>query len=430
MKFSKNAVLKKLKDPLSGWQTALLVLLASLGYLIRASQYLFKPQLFAEDGVLWLAEGHNKSLTALVQPVNGFYHITERLFGYTVAHLSLSLAPLIFVTTAWAFFGLLAYYLFSPRTKIFTTNYERIFMLLSLILVSNIYELFFNFSNSIFLIGIIGALIMTARSSRWVVVNICEKIFFVLTCLTLPFCWFFVPIGLFEKFKYKRKDSFFLYAAIAGSILQAVRYITTHVSRSPVTLFSLLSKYTLLEIYNQMFIPALRFSRQDIPIAEYSAHRFPVFTVFLSMFVLLVATIVVIKRSNKQVWYLLFFLAGMTFASIKSPTLSVKLPVDALKTMAVVVGGSRYFVYGVLFVSIILVKISTVILMPKARYACMAIFIAFGLLTSLHYQTFFVEKQFKDYTAQYNKGIKEFDAGKKFVDIPSNPSSWHIILTK
>ncbi|HSX53109.1 MAG TPA: hypothetical protein VLF90_01940 [Patescibacteria group bacterium] len=431
MKLNKQNIINSLKSPSSAWQTAALVAVAATGYLYRSSQYLFKPQLFAEDGNVWLAQGHNKSITALAQPVNGFFHVPERLFGYLVAHVSLHYAPLIFVLTAWGLFILLAYYLLSSRTKILTNNYERLFMTASLCLVANMYELFFNFSNSVFLMGIIGVLILLARPPKNRIGIIAERTFFLLSCLTLPFAWFYLPLTLVERFKYKRKEWFFLITSAFASVAQLICYFFNHIERAHITILSMFSKWTLLEIYNQMIIPGIRFARIDILVQDYSLHHYQVFTVFFTVIAMLIATYAVVRKSNKQVWYLLFFLAAMSFASVKGPSLTAKTAVDALKVMSVIVGANRYFVYGVLAVNLIFIKSTYLALAPKARYIFLVLFVAFGLLTSLHYQNFYIEKQFVDYRPQYNKGISDFESGKqKSVTIPVNPTSWYMTLTK
>jgi hypothetical protein len=219
--------------------------------------------------------------------------------------------------------------------------------------------------------------------------------------------------------------------SLLASIVQLIIYLTSHVKRSPITLLSLVSRYTLLELYNQMIIPAIRFARLDIPVAEFTTDGYLVVFALLTVAALLAAAIVVLRKSNKQVAYLLFFLAAMTFASVKSPTLNVKSPVDALKTMAVVVGANRYFVYGIIAVNVIVAKAAYRIIAPRARYAFLVVFMSFGLLTSLQHQTFTINKHFIDYTTQYNADIDKFESGAvKTVVIPVNPYPWHITLQK
>jgi len=430
MKITRRAFIDGLKQP-SSLQTFVLVTFVAFVYFWRARPYLLKPQLFAEDGVLWLAEGYNKNILALFQPVNGFLHFPERLFGFVVAHLPLQYAPLLFVLTAWGLFMLLACYLISSRTKILANTYQRVFMALALCLIANLQEFFFNFSNSVFLMGIIGALIMVARPAKYKAVEVAEKAFFLLSSLTLPFAWFYLPIALFERFKYRKKTSFYLYVSLVASVVQLIYFLTSHVNRSPITIFSLFSEYTLLEIYNQMIIPAVRFARIDIPILDFTEHIYPVSIVFLSILTLLIAAIIVVKNSNRQVNYLLFFLAAMTLASIKSPTVNVPQALDAIKHMAIVTGANRYFVYGIVAVNLIFVKAAYMAIAPRARYAFMLLFVAFGLVTSLHYQSFYINKDFMDFTVQYRDGISRFQSGKvKSVNILVNPSPWNMMLNR
>lgn len=326
---------------------------------------------------------------------------------------------------------LLAYYLLSSRTKILSNNYERLFMVTALCLIANIYELFFNFSNSVFLMGIIGVLILLAHKPKNKVGAVGEKVFFFLSCFTLPFAWFYLPIALIERFKYKRKERFFLLISAFASVAQLLSYLFNHVDRAHITLLSLFSKWTLLELYNQMIIPGIRFARIDILVQDYSLHHYQVFTVFFTVIALLIAAYAVVRKSNKQVWYLLFFLAAMTFASVKGPSLTAGTPIDALKVMSVLVGASRYFVYGILAVNLIVIKSTYQALAPKARYVFLVLFMGFGLLTSLHYNAFYIEKQFVDYRPQYNQGVTDFESGKqKTVIIPVNPKSWYMTLTK
>ena len=99
--------------------------------------------------------------------------------------------------------------------------------------------------------GIIGVLILVAKRPKNRIGDVAEKLFFLLTCLSLPFAWFYLPITLVDRFKYKAKNTFFLLVALLASAAQGLGYLTSHVSRSPVTLLSLFSKWTLLELYNE-----------------------------------------------------------------------------------------------------------------------------------------------------------------------------------
>lgn len=425
MKLTKNPVIKSLRDPLSKWQTIALTAVASVAYLVRAYPYLVKPQLFAEDGTLWLSEGITKGVSVItLKPYAGFFHFPERVFGFVVAQFPLAWAPAIFAITAWGLFVMMVYYLMSKRTKILTKNYERLFIVTCLCLIANFGLFFFNFSNSVFLMGIIGALLLIAQKPKHRIVDIAEKTFFVFACLCLPFAWFYMPMALFERIKYKARNNFYLYAASLSALAQAIGYFSTNTERSPVTLISVFSKPTFLILYNQIIIPATRFGRIDISVGDFTTANYPQLIVFLTVALILALTWLVVKNSKKEVWLLLFFLASMTFASIKSPSLSVSTPRDALLTLSILPDAHRYFIFGILAVNIVVAKASYEIIASKFRYYFLAIFLAYGFLSSVRYESFWVDKGWQDYTSQYQQGVKEFNSGNDTVVVPVNPTPW------
>lgn len=428
-KIDRAYITQKLKENILAVQTTILVGIVALVYAYRAHPYIHHPQLFAEDGNVWLAQGYNKHLSALFEPVNGFLHVPERLFGFVMARLPLHWAPFLFAFAAWVLFVLTAYYLISSRTKILRNTYEQVFMVVCLALIGNLREFFFNYSNSAFLIGIIGVLILVAKPSTSKIVRVLEKTFFFISCFCLTFPWFYLPIALIERFKFKQKNNFFLISSAIASVVQLLFFMSTHVNRSVVTLHSLYSKFTLLEIYNQTIVPAVRFARLDTLVHTFETDPHAVRMVWLAVISLLVAGFIGLRKSPRQAWYVLFFLAAMTLASLKSPTVTTKLPIDAIKVMSVVDGANRYFVYGIIAVNILVIKATSGILMTKARYAFLVAFTAFGLSTSLHNQAFYIDKNFTDYTAQYNKQIDLFNTGKvNHVHILENPVTWSLDL--
>ncbi|MES1986674.1 MAG: hypothetical protein V4440_01345 [Pseudomonadota bacterium] len=302
-------------------------------------------------------------------------------------------------------------------------------MVICLALIGNLREFFFNYSNSAFLIGIIGVLILVSKPSANKVIGVFEKIFFFVSCFCLTFPWFYLPITLIERFKFKQKNNFFLISAAVASVVQLLFFMSTHVNRSVVTLDSLFSKFTLLEIYNQIIVPAVRFARLDTLVHSFETDPHAVYMVWLAVISLLIAGFIGLRKSPRQVWYALFFLMAMTFASLKSPTITTKLAIDAIKAMSVVDGANRYFVYGIIAVNILVIKATSGMLKPWARYAFLVAFTLFGLSTSLNNKAFYIDKHFTDYTVQYNKQINLFNTGKvDHVHILENPVTWSLDL--
>ncbi len=406
------------------------VFVACLLYLIRGwKYYIIKPQLYAEDGVVWLADGFNLGIRSLLIPLNGFSHLFERLFGLAVAQLPLLWTPLLFNLTGFIIFGVMVYYLYSPRTKILITDFERIFVLVSLCLISNVDEFFFNFSNSVFLLGLVGLLLIVAKTPSSKLVNILEKLLFVVLCLTLPFSWIYLVILLYNYIRYRKKQVFFLISAGFGSIIQLFTYLNREEARQSVGNLALLSKDTAIEIYNQIIAPSMTFARIDIsPDVQLSLKKIAFLIIVYSF--CLIATFVVLKKSNRQTKFLIIFCIGMTLASLKSPLTDLNSSKEIVNYMANVQFGDRYFIFGILGLGIIFAKFLNIYLPKKISSYALIVFIALGLTSSIVNNSFWIQKNLKDYRKDYYDGVNKLNNPDNYhnVIIPTNPNNNSIIL--
>jgi hypothetical protein len=406
------------------------VLVSSLIYFVRAHTYILHPQLYAEDGFEWIATAYNKGFSSVFSPLNGFFHFPERLFGWLyVSILPLRFAPFIFNLTGMLIFSIMTYYIFTTRTKILSNTYQRIFMLLCLGLLANAHEFFFNFSNSIFFLGIIGVLILTAKPSKNKKIDGLEKFIFALSCFTLPFSWFYLPIVLIDRYKFKAKNLYYLSFSILGTIAQLATYFHAHAARSSVTIKALLSKYTLFEIYNQMIMPAIRFARLDESFNSNIHGHYATIIVTWAFILVMASSLYVFWKSNKQVRYLLYFFAIMTIASLKSPILASNNPISVVKVMATVTGGNRYFIFGIIGINIVSAKLTNIALKIRAQYVFLVAYFSFGLITSYHNKSLIINKHLVDYRGQYSQAITQLDKGKNQAEyIPENPTGFYILL--
>ncbi len=415
---------------LRGWiaNPWLAVVITGLAYTARAWKYIARPQLYAEDGFIWLADGYNKGLSSLVTPLNGFFHLPERIFGLVMAQLPLQFAPFLFNIAALVLFCVTVWYLFSNRTKILEGTYQRLFVMLALCLIANVEEFFFNFSNSIFLLGIIGVLLVIAKPSQRKGVRIAEAVLFALSCFTLPFAFFYLPILVFERWRFKAKNNVYLVIAGLGSIVQLITYLTAHAERSVVTFKALLtSQYTVLEIYNQIVMPALRFGRLDYALRS---GRSGAIMAGLVVGLCILLSLLALRSANKQTRYLLFFFALMTAASLKSPIVISESPVKAIAFMAGATGGDRYFIFGIIGLYIMFAKFSFEYLRPSTRYPALASYIIFGLLTSVQTRSLVINKNFQDFRQAYREGVQKIQTkgNTETVVMPENPVGFSITL--
>ena len=407
-----------------------LLLIPAVMYAVRAWQYISNPQFYAEDGAVWLSSAYNHGFRSLVSPDNGFAHSSERLFAFVVSHISLSLAPLLFDLTGFVIFLVMCWYLFSERVHILTTNYQKLFMAFSLGLIANFSEFYFNFSNAIFLLGIVGLCVYIADPPSHKIIGIFEKLLFILVCLTLPFAWFFLLIVLLDYLWRKKKAVFYLLASVFGSLVQLAIHEFGHYHRSGIPLSTLLfSRYTLLEVYNQIITPSLRFARFDlsptIPFKELLA------VLLFSVLLLSFSAIIVIKHGTRNLKYLIIFLVLFTVASLDGPLVGGGLsPSNILKFMDTAQFGNRYFFYGILGLLIVFAVSSSIYIKRQAQYAFLSLFIVFGLIASLDTNSFKINKEFVNDSPLYSQGLHKLAASKPgtVITIPENPSGWVITL--
>lgn len=413
---------------LDRYYTYYAVVITAAVYMVRGHLYIQKPQLWAEDGAAWLASGVNHNALVVFRPYAGMFHITEGLFGYAVAHISLLYAPLIFNLAALGLYCLMVYYIFTPRSRILNDNFERSAALVMFCLIANMKEIFFNLSNAIFLLGISGFLIIWAKKPHHRIARWLENTLYVLSCLTLPFCFAYAAILIYARIFDRRKLTWHFWLALTASLFQALAmFVLMPKGRTPSDPAILTSKYTLLALYNQIIIPATRFARIDIPLDPLT--RASVTICALAVMTALIALAFTVLKS-RRLFYLILFLVLMTLASLVSPLAPVN-SVAAARFLASVDGLSRYYIFGIVALYLAMIYIANTFLKRQYRYALLALFAAFGLVTSLRYHNFFIDKHFEDYTQQYSYQVKEFESGKvNSVMIPTNPKGFSIILKR
>ncbi|HUC95561.1 MAG TPA: hypothetical protein VMR76_01210 [Candidatus Saccharimonadia bacterium] len=399
-------------------------------YITRAWQYIINPQLYAEDGAVWLADAYNHGVKSLFSPYNGFAHTAERIWALFVTMFPLRFAPFLFDFGGFFIFALFCFYLFSNRLNILTNNYQKLFVALSLGLIANFGEFFFNFSNSIFLLGLIGLCIYLAKPSSSPIVRILEKILFVVTCLTLPFAWFYLVIATFDYIWRKQRRIFFIAASAIGSLIQVLVHHFSIYQRQDIPLSTLAtSKYTLIEFYNQIITPAFRFARIDIS-TSIPFHEVLVLFIF-SVLLLCTLLYVVIKHAPLNLKFIIFFLAVFTMSAFLGPLVGGNLsPINILKFMDTAQFGNRYFFYGILAMILITGLTTSIYIKKQALYGFLLLFIIFGVFTSVSNSDLRVNKGFVNYSSVYTKGVNtlgQLKSGKIEV-IPENPVGWSINL--
>lgn len=410
------------------FNTALLVLIGAF-YTLRAHQYILRPQLYAEDGEVWLTGAYNHGVRTIFQSYNGLSHLFDRLFGLVSMHLvPLRYEPFVYVVMALVIFLVLAYYLLSSRSAILTTNYQKLFFALSLCLLGNAEEFYFSFSNSVFLLGMVGLLILVIKKSGHKTIDILEKILFFILCFTNVFAWIYILILAFEFIWKKRRRYYYLALTFVGSITQLWIHIHQPAGQRPdIPARYIASKTTLFEFYNQIVTPSLRFGRQDInPLMRTRTDL-----IFVGVALLLVGIIVVFifYKSNYVTKCLLFFCLVMTLISLKSPINGQTAPAAVVIAMATYHWGNRYFIYGIIGMFVVWAKFSQGLFKKQYLAPFLMVFFTFGLLSSVTLGSFYIQKDFMDLRSQYAQGVAEYKKPNHgSIVIPINPTGWYLTL--
>lgn len=312
-----------------------LILLIASSYIIRAYPYILHPQLFAEDGDVWLSVAYNLGLKSIYQVYNQFLQLFEWLFSLFAVHfVPLQIVPLFFVVSALLMFLLLCYYLFSQRSGVLNTNYQKLYVALSLCLLANAGELFFNFSNAVFYLGLVGLFIIIVNKSKNKYVNLLERILFFVLCFTSVFPFVYLVILLIELLWYRRKRYYYLACAVAGSVAQFIAFISYPLQRHNIPLHEIASRTTGVELYNQIINPSLRFGRLDInPLTStLSSINFA----FIAVVLVGIISLAIFYKSNYKTKYLLLFCLLMTLISLRGPA-----DIESVAVMATSLSGNK-----------------------------------------------------------------------------------------
>jgi hypothetical protein len=319
-------------------------------------------------------------------------------------------------------FLLLCYYLFSQRSGVLNTNYQKLYVALSLCLLANAGELFFNFSNAVFYLGLVGLFIIIVTKSKNKYDNYLERFLFFVLCFTSVFTFIYLIILLIELLWYRRKRYYFLACAVAGSIAQCIAYVSYPVQRHNIPLHEIASRTSGVELYNQIITPSLRFGRLDInPLtATLSSINFA----FIAVVLVGILSLVIFYKSNYKTRYLLLFCLLMTLISLRGPA-----DVDSVAVMATSLSGNRYFIYGIIGMFVVWAKFSQTIFRKDMLAVFLLVFFTFATISCIRLGSFFVQRGLMDLTSQYSAGITQFNRDRnKGIKIPVNPSGWYIIF--
>jgi hypothetical protein len=190
------------------WQKPTLnlwVLIALAVFLVvRKPHALFTPQLWAEDGSIFLMQADLHGTSALVMPYMGYLHTLPRVIAWAAARL---------LDPAWwpAFYNGISFVIWlAVLARLFTRRFDlpgKPWLALALIATPHTGEVFFNITNLQWLTAFVliqQALILppTTRADR-----ISDRIILALVTLTGPFGIVFLPLFAWRWWRDRRRDN-------------------------------------------------------------------------------------------------------------------------------------------------------------------------------------------------------------------------------
>jgi len=195
---------------LSDHRNQLIVFLIALVVLfLRRPDIITHAQFWAEDGAVWYqaAYTHHFSLSTLLTPYSNYLIVVARLIAVLSAPLGLLHAPLFFNLTALIIETVPLIYLWGSRfSKLIQSNWLKIYITAAYLVIPYTAEIHGTVTNSQWFLAIAGFMILflPAATKRWQ--NVMEKIFLFVICLSGPFSLLLLPVIVFDRVFYKKKQ--------------------------------------------------------------------------------------------------------------------------------------------------------------------------------------------------------------------------------
>lgn len=203
-----------------------LTLTGLLLMIVRKPDVVLQPQLWAEDGAVFLRDALLLGPEAIVTPYAGYLHLMPRLVAATAPYLSAAHTPWVFTAGAMVPVLLVAALLASRRLPL--TAAERVGCLLLVALPPMPGEVLLNLTNSQWVLGFVFVLLLMAKPAERAPAFMTDAGLLTLVGLTGPASLVFAPLfvgrAIWEPSRGTRASAFF---AVAMAAIQGVVLVTS-----------------------------------------------------------------------------------------------------------------------------------------------------------------------------------------------------------
>jgi hypothetical protein len=185
---------------------------------IRGPGHLLHPELWAEDGVVWLHGAYTEGVHCLTIPRAGYLQTLSNLGGLIAAALPLTDAPLLFALIAFIIQLTPVILLLSPRGAVLLPSWSaRQLLVLYDIGMPNSSEVFVNLTNAMWHLAIAVFLLVVLPKPRSIAGLAADITVLVLGGLSGPLVLFIAPIAWWQVAAFRRRGDGgkrVLYAAV------------------------------------------------------------------------------------------------------------------------------------------------------------------------------------------------------------------------
>jgi hypothetical protein len=175
------------------------LVIATIAEISHEPGHLLRPELWAEDGVLWISEAYNHGLRSLIVPEVGYLQTFSRLAALFAIMLPMTLVPCCFAIISLIVQILPIALLLSNRGKILVkSNVVRFILIAFYVGEPNASEVYMNLTNSMWHLGLVAFMLIVLPkplSSRGLVIDI---VLLILSGLSGPLVLFTAPIACWQ----------------------------------------------------------------------------------------------------------------------------------------------------------------------------------------------------------------------------------------
>ncbi len=187
----------------------------------RGPGHLTHPELWAEDGRVWLQQAYQDGAKCLLRPMVGYLQTISRLTAFFALAFPLRWAPLIFAVIAFVIQLLPAILLLAPRGAVLVPSLPgRLLMVAYYIGEPNSSEVYVNVTNAMWHLALAGFLIVLLPKPRTALGLLTDIVTLALAGLSGPIILFIVPIACWHAIEQRRQPDQgkrLIYAALASA---------------------------------------------------------------------------------------------------------------------------------------------------------------------------------------------------------------------